>query len=98
MSIKYLFDGLKQFGKKEYFGRNGEEQLIFTNDKLVLEIINCDGNLDLAIENGGKKTNYKDSTFLSFNQIEQIKSIINSVMPLKIKCRSLANLLITIFS
>ena len=97
MKIKNLFDDLKQLGKKKYFFKNGEEELYFSRSDLEIEIVNIDDNIDLIINNQGKRTNYKNAENIPDNCKEDIKLILNSYLTNEVKCKKISKILIEIF-
>ena len=98
MKIKNLFDDLKQLGKKEYYFKNGEEEIYFSRNDLVIEIINVNNNIDLIIDHKGSRTNYEHSMSIPNNCKKDIKLIFNSCLSTEIKCRKISQILISIFS
>ena len=90
MSIKNLFNSLKKIGKKKYYNRNGEEELLFIGKSLEIQIYNTYSYMDIVINN----QSYLDSPFLTNSIKLQIQSILNSYFSLDIKCKSIAGALL----
>ena len=98
MKIKYLFDDLKQLGKKKYYFRNGEEEIYFSKNNLELEIVNVNGKIDLIINHNGLRYNYANSKSIPNNFKEDIRLILNSYLPTEVKCKKISQILIKIFN
>lgn len=94
--IKYLFDDLKQVGKKKYYFKNEEEEIYFSNNYFEIEISYHSGCIDLAINYDGKRDNYFCSDFFSTNEKEKIKVVLNSCYSIEQKCKILSQLLLEI--
>lgn len=97
MEIKYLFDDLKQLGRKKYYFRNGEEEIYFSNKCLEIEIVNINNSIDLIISHNGCRDNYLNSKSLSNTCKNDIDSILNSYISTDIKCKKIAQILLEVF-
>ena len=95
MSIKYLFDDLKQLGKKKYFSRYNEEEVCYTGKHVQVEIIKCGGTVDLSLTVDGQKKNYLDSPYLSNNEKLQIKSVLSSYLSETAKANTISQILLS---
>ena len=98
MSIKYLFDDLKTFGKKKYTSHNGEEELYFTNKQFQIEIVRYFDTIDLLITYNNQKNHYLDSPCLSHSNKMKIKSSLSSVSSETMKARTIVEILLQTFT
>lgn len=98
MKIKYLFDDLKQLGRKKYYFKNGEEEIYFSRNNLEIEIININCNIDIVINYKGLRANYKNSESIPDDCKKEIKSILNSYLTAEVKCKKISQILIEIFN
>ena len=97
MKIKNLFDDLKQLGRKEYYFRNGEEEIYFFNHELQIEIISTNNNIDLIINSGETRDNYRKSKSIPENCKKEISRIIDSFLITADKCKKISQILLEIF-
>lgn len=79
MTIKNQFNGLKAVGKKRYYSHRNEEVLSFSNQNVSIEISRCAESISLVIDWDGKRAQYLDSPFLSYNEKMQIHSALAAV-------------------
>ena len=97
MGIKNLFNELRVIGKKKYYFRNGDEELIFSRDNFSVEIIQVNGNLDIIISHNNIRANYLHSESLSNVEKMQIKMILGSCYSLELKSKEISQILLNAF-
>ncbi|MBQ9716350.1 MAG: hypothetical protein IJV77_08125 [Clostridia bacterium] len=94
MKIKNKFNVLKKYFEKEYCFRNGEEELIFFQERHQIEIFSNGIDLiDLVICDGQKRLHYLQSPFFEYDEKEKIKNLLNSSVGLDYKCSCLCNII-----
>lgn len=94
MKIKKLFDDLKQIGTKKYYFKNGEEELYFIANELVIEIVNCNDKIDIIINCDGIRANFLNTSRLSDCSKKNIQMILNSLYTIDVKCKKISQILI----
>lgn len=94
MKIKKLFDDLKQIGTKKYYFKNGEEELYFIANDLVIEIVNCNDKIDIIINCDGIRANFLNTSRLSDCSKKDIQMILNSLYTIDVKCKKISQILI----
>lgn len=97
MIIKYLFDDLKQLGRKKYYFRNGEEEIIFSRKNLEVEIVNINNHISLIINCNGIRTNYIDAKSLDDVYKKEIKLILDSYVSVEVKCKLISKVILDCF-
>lgn len=97
MKIEHFFDDLKTIGKKVYFSRNGEEELVFTNTRFQIEIYKTlDSEIDIVISADGVRENYLKTKALNNHQIEQIQTLLRAPLSMEMKCKNICQVLATL--
>ena len=97
MQIKKLFDDLKRFGNKDYYNRNGEEEIRFCSGGSGIEIYRVGNLIDIVINDCGERNNYLDSETLTTQQKKQIATILQSCTSLEDKCNNVCAILVDVF-
>ena len=92
--IKNLFNSLKLIGRKKYYFKNGEEELYFFGENIVICIFYTNDKLDLVFEYAQKRENFLFTPILSELEKNNVKSILNSMLPLKERCNYISNILL----
>lgn len=87
----------KKVSKIKYYSRNGEEQLIIYNNSFVLELSIEFSNIDLSIDNGSKKENYRNSKLISDLTKREIDSVFAQECEVKLKIKELDHIFYDIF-
>lgn len=97
MKIKNLFDELKKISRKQYYIKNGEEELYFTSDLFEIEIIKINESIDIIITYNGVRNNYANTSALSSTQKLDIKAVLSSTLSLSEKSRKISGILVDVF-
>lgn len=98
MKIKNLFDEMKKIGKKQYYFKNGEEEVYFTGNLFEIEIININDSIDIVITYNGIRNNYAKSSVLSNTQKLDLKFVLSSTLSLNEKAKKISGILMDVFS
>ena len=94
MKARTAFDSLKKVGKKEYFSRNGEEEIFFYCNEYIVRVYSSCSKIDIAFGKNGQCQNYLNSPELTYNQKRQIQSALNAQTSIKVKGKTISNVLL----
>lgn len=94
MQIRFLFDDLKKIGKKKYYFKNGDEELVFFTKTFEIEIFRINNELGIIINYVGDRKYYLDSNVLSLIEKKKIKEFLDKSNLTQKDCKSIAHILL----